>query len=203
MSKHRSGQHEETLCTYVDGFIQDLARLGYKEKTQKHYKWDIRRFIAYCECHGIRTSKQFVDRAHRLVSGFPGSQYARFAVQASMNRFTEYLVRNGIALPPDSKPKNRYDQLAYEFAQFQLEHRGICPTYAKVTRRFTNIFFDYLVPVVESCFSVGDRSDPVLNGSCAAWLLRVTSRMTFFSSLETDRFRIGLYSTVLSLPFPL
>lgn len=144
MSGHHSKKHQGVLQAYVEGFLQDLDNRGYKKKSQKNYKVDIRRFITYARCNGIYTAKRFVSHSHELVAGFPGSQCARLGIQASLNRFIEYLVRNGIAQPVSNKPKDRYAQLAHEFTQFQFEHRGICPTYAKATRRFSGIFFDYL-----------------------------------------------------------
>ena len=144
MSKHPFTIRKGMPHVYIDGFLKDLENRGYKKKTQKHYKVDIRRFTAYARSNGIHTVRQFVARAHALVRGYPGSQSARFGIQASVNRFIEYLIRNDIAQRPGHKPRSRYEQLAYEFTQFQLEHRGICSAYAKATRRFSNIFLDYL-----------------------------------------------------------
>lgn len=67
MSEHHSKKHQGILRTYVDGFLQDLDSRGYKKKTQKNYKIDIRRFITYAKCNGIYTASQFVSNAHRLT----------------------------------------------------------------------------------------------------------------------------------------
>lgn len=144
MSEHHLKKHQGVLQAYVEGFLQDLDNRGYKKKSQKNYKTDIRRFITYAKCNGINTAKRFVSHSHELIIGFPCSQCVRLGIQASVNRFIEYLVRNGIAQPINNKPKGRYAQLAHEFTQFQFEHRGIGQMYAKATRRFSGIFFDYL-----------------------------------------------------------
>ena len=145
MSANYSKARRISLRTYVDGYVQYLARQSYTKSTQEHYRPDLLRLIAYAEKCGIYSAGRFVIHANNLLRECSDSKWSRRGIRSTVNRFIEYLVQCGlIAVPNTNKRKARYAQLADEFTQFQIDHRGICPEYAKTIKRYCTCFFGYL-----------------------------------------------------------
>lgn len=145
MSAHRSKKCRTLVRSHVDGYLRDLAERGYMESTREHYRADLLRVIACAEQTGICSINRFAARACDLLLDVSECRWARRGLRSTVNRFVEYLIRHGIVRDQRTgTPKTRYDRLACEFVRFQIEHRGICPEYAKAVRRYCRCFFEYL-----------------------------------------------------------
>jgi integrase/recombinase XerD len=133
------------IRAHVAGYLRDLAARGYAGSTQKRYRVDLLRVIAYAEQTGVCSMSRFTARACDLLPNVSGSRWTRRGLRSTVNRFAEYLMRQGVVRDRKTDtPKSRYDRLICEFVRFQVEHRGICPEYAKAVRGCCRCFFDYL-----------------------------------------------------------
>ena len=147
MSTHRSKNCRTLIRTHVAGYLHELTECGYTASTREHYRIDLLRVIAYVEQKGISSVHGFVARVYGLLPNVSESKWARRGLRSTVNRFVEYLVRHGLVKDRTGDiPKTKYDRLAHEFVRFQIEHRGICPEYAKTVRRSCECFFLFTLP---------------------------------------------------------
>ena len=145
MSRNRPKQCPTLFRTHVDGYLRDLAERGYTESTRDHYRADLLRVISYANSIRICSVKRFALHAYDLLLDVSDSKWARRCMRSTVNRFIEYLIRQGVIPDPKaSRPKTKYGRITNEFTQFQIEHRGICSEYAKTVRRYCECFFEYL-----------------------------------------------------------